>query len=46
MSFTLRTPHTLFDVLVLMRCQRRLAGEWLECLAEVDLVVERLKQQH
>jgi hypothetical protein len=29
-----------------LRRQRRLAGEWLGCLAEVDLVVERLKQQH
>jgi hypothetical protein len=38
MSFTLRAPHALFDVLVLLRHLRRLVGEWLECLAEVDLV--------
>jgi hypothetical protein len=36
----------LFDVVVLLQSQSWLAGEWLECLAEVDLEVERLKQQH
>ena len=46
MSFTLRAPHALFDVVVLLQSQRWLAGEWLECLAEVDLEVERLKQRH